>query len=154
MNILGMGPAELLLIFVIALIVLGPDKLPQLARMLGKATRELKRMSLEVTAEFAKELRDVEAISREVKETTETIKQAADIKRTLVEPAEPAPPSTDSGQGSEHRTADESKEEPRIPEVQKTTAQPETEKKDVIGNEGTSTVPATGVKENKAEEHE
>jgi sec-independent protein translocase protein TatB len=158
MNILGMGPAELLLIFVIALIVLGPDKLPQLARMLGKAMRELKRMSLEVTAEFAKELRDVEAISREVKETTETIKQAADIKKTLVESVEPATsstsPSTDSEQGPGHRTADESKEEPRIADVQKTTAQAEAEKKDTLGNEETSTSTATEAKENKAEEHE
>jgi Tat protein translocase TatB subunit len=90
MNILGIGPAELLLIFVIALIVFGPGKLPELARTMGKAMRELRRMSLEVTAEFAKELQDVEAISREVKETTETIKQAADIKRTLVESVGPA----------------------------------------------------------------
>ncbi|NIO68465.1 MAG: twin-arginine translocase subunit TatB, partial [Anaerolineae bacterium] len=90
MNILGVGPAELLLIFVIALIVFGPGKLPELARTLGKALRELRRMSLEVTAEFAKELRDMEAISSEVKETTEEIKQAADIKRTLVESVEPA----------------------------------------------------------------
>ena len=90
MNILGIGPAELLLIFIIALIVFGPGKLPELARTLGKAMRELRRMSLEVTAEFAKELQDMEAISREVKETTETIKQAVDIKRTLVESVEPA----------------------------------------------------------------
>jgi sec-independent protein translocase protein TatB len=137
MNILGMGPAELALIFVIALIVLGPGKLPQVAKTLGKAIRELRRMSLEVTAEFAKELRDVEAISREVKETTDTIKQAADIKRTLVESVEMASPlagpSTDTG----HLNAGESREEPKSPEVQETPTQVEA-KKDTSEDEATS----------------
>jgi len=126
MNILGVGPAELLLIFVIALIVLGPGKLPELARTLGKALRELRRMSLEVTAEFAKELRDIEAISSEVKETTEEIKQAADIKRTLVESVEPA------------LSAGKSEEEPRSSDVQETTTQAEAEKKDTVEDEETS----------------
>ncbi len=143
MNILGVGPAELLLIFVIALIVFGPGKLPELARTLGKAVRELRRMSLEITAEFAKELRDVEAITEEVKETTEEIKQAADIKSTLVESVEPALPSTDSG----HRTAGESEEEPGSSDVQETTTQAEAEKKGTVGDEET-------VKENEAEDHE
>ena len=159
MNILGVGPAELLLIFVIALIVFGPGKLPELARTLGKAVRELRRMSLEVTAEFAKELRDVEAITEEVKETTEAIKQAADIKSTLVESVEPALPSTGpstprparddagSGQGSGHRTAGESEEEPRSSDVQETTTQAEAEKKGTVGEEET-------VKENETEDHE
>jgi Tat protein translocase TatB subunit len=126
MNFLGVGPAELLLIFAIALIVLGPGKLPELARTLGKALRELRRMSLEVTAEFAKELRDMEAISSEVKETTEEIKQAADIKRTLVESVEPA------------LSAGESEEEPRSSDVQETTTQAEAEKKDTVEDEETS----------------
>ena len=121
MNILGMGPAELLLIFVIALIVLGPGKLPDLARTLGKAMRELRRMSLEVTAEFAKELRDVEAISREVEATRETIKQAADIRGTLMESVRPV------------STAGESKEEPETPDVQETTTQVGAEEKGASG---------------------
>ena len=126
MNILGVGPAELLLIFIIALIVLGPGKLPELARTLGKALRELRRMSLEVTAEFAKELRDMEAISSEVRETTEEIKQAADVKRTLVESLEPA------------LNAGESEEEPKSSDVPETTTQAEAEKKGTVGDEETS----------------
>jgi Tat protein translocase TatB subunit len=142
MNIFGIGPAELLLIFIIALIVFGPGKLPELARTLGKAMRELRRMSLEVTAEFAKELRDMEAVSREMKETTEEIKQAADIKSTLVESLEPA------------LTGGESREEPRISDVQETTSQAEAEKKDTVGDEETSTRAATMMKENETEDHE
>ena len=126
MNILVIGPAELIVVFIIALIVFGPGRLPELARTLGKAMRELRRMSLEVTAEFVKELRDMEAISREVKETTETIKQATDIKSTLVESIEPA------------LTAGESREEPRNSDVQETTTQAEAEKDDTVGDEETS----------------
>ena len=126
MNILGIGPAELIVVFIIALIVFGPGRLPELARTLGKAMRELRRMSLEVTAEFVKELRDMEAVSREVKETTETIKQATDIKSTLVESIEPA------------LTAGESREEPRNSDVQETTTQAEAEKDDTVGDEETS----------------
>ena len=41
----GIGGAELLIILVVALLVLGPEKLPGLARTLGKAMGDLRRMS-------------------------------------------------------------------------------------------------------------
>ncbi|MGI6434949.1 MAG: Sec-independent protein translocase protein TatB [Syntrophomonadaceae bacterium] len=39
----NIGPWELILILVIALIVVGPGKLPEVAKSLGKATREFKK---------------------------------------------------------------------------------------------------------------
>lgn len=44
----GIGTTELLVIFVVALVVLGPKKLPQVARSLGKALGEFKRVSHDV----------------------------------------------------------------------------------------------------------
>lgn len=41
----SIGPAEILIVLVIALIVLGPSRLPDAARSLGKAVSEFKRMS-------------------------------------------------------------------------------------------------------------
>lgn len=41
----GIGIQELLLIFVVAMIVLGPKKLPELAKTLGKAAREFRNAS-------------------------------------------------------------------------------------------------------------
>ena len=41
----NVGPEKLILLFVIALVVLGPQRLPGAARSLGKAVAELRRLS-------------------------------------------------------------------------------------------------------------
>src|SRR5207249_8054693 len=48
----GIGMLELLLILVLALIVLGPKKLPELARALGKGMAEFRRATDELKEEF------------------------------------------------------------------------------------------------------
>ena len=48
----GIGPTELIVILVIALIVVGPERLPQLAGQVGKAIRDFRQMSGDVTGEF------------------------------------------------------------------------------------------------------
>jgi sec-independent protein translocase protein TatB len=45
----GVGTQELLVILVIALVVVGPQKLPELARAIGRGMRELRKMQDEVT---------------------------------------------------------------------------------------------------------
>jgi TatA/E family protein of Tat protein translocase len=52
---LGMG--ELLMIFVIALILFGPRKLPELGRSLGKSLAEFKRASNELRSTLEEEIR-------------------------------------------------------------------------------------------------
>lgn len=42
---LNLGTGELLVIFLVALIVLGPNKLPDAARQMGKMAAELRRLS-------------------------------------------------------------------------------------------------------------
>lgn len=46
------GPAEMLVIAIFALLVFGPDKLPGIARQVGKAMREFKRATTELTTEL------------------------------------------------------------------------------------------------------
>ena len=48
----GMGPSELIVILVIALLVLGPQRLPELARSLGKAIGEFKRATGDIQSEL------------------------------------------------------------------------------------------------------
>lgn len=46
------GPAEMLVIGVFALLVFGPQKLPEMARQFGRAIREFKKATSELTDEL------------------------------------------------------------------------------------------------------
>jgi len=72
----GIGMPEMLLILAIALIVIGPKKLPDLAKSLGRAMREFKR----ATSDFKETLAMDEDFS-EVKQTFDDI--GTDIKDTV-----------------------------------------------------------------------
>ncbi len=80
----GLGLPELIVIFVIALIVFGPKKLPELGKALGKGIAEFKRATDEVKETIQSEVRsaehsmelskikaDVENIGREIKKDAE-----------------------------------------------------------------------------------
>jgi Tat protein translocase TatB subunit len=56
----GIGMPELLLILALALIVLGPKKLPELARALGKGMAELRRATDEIKDEFRRVESEIE----------------------------------------------------------------------------------------------
>ncbi|HYO60601.1 MAG TPA: twin-arginine translocase TatA/TatE family subunit [Actinomycetota bacterium] len=46
------GPLEILVVGVLALLVFGPERLPEMARSLGKGMTQLKRMASDAKAEF------------------------------------------------------------------------------------------------------
>ena len=48
------GAMELLVVFIVALLVIGPDKLPSYTRKFGNALREFRKASSEVTQEDRK----------------------------------------------------------------------------------------------------
>ena len=70
----GIGMPEMLLILAIALIVIGPKKLPDLAKSLGRAFAEFRRATAELKESFEidDELREVKStfdhVGKEVKE--------------------------------------------------------------------------------------
>ena len=45
----NIGPGELILILIIALVVLGPGKLPDVAQSLGKSVREFRKAATDIT---------------------------------------------------------------------------------------------------------
>jgi TatA/E family protein of Tat protein translocase len=44
----GLGPSELIVIFIIAFLIFGPKKLPQIARAIGREIREFKKLMREL----------------------------------------------------------------------------------------------------------
>lgn len=70
------GAQELIIIFVIALLVFGPRKLPQLGKSLGRSIGEFKRASNELRSTLEQEIR-VEETRKEIMEPIETISNEA-----------------------------------------------------------------------------
>ncbi|HAC62256.1 MAG TPA: twin-arginine translocase TatA/TatE family subunit [Cyanothece sp. UBA12306] len=60
MNVFGIGIPEMALILVIALLVFGPKKLPEIGRSLGKAIRGFQEASKEFEQEFKREAQNLE----------------------------------------------------------------------------------------------
>ena len=55
----GIGMPELLVILGLALIILGPKKLPEIARGLGKAMREFRRATSDLREQFEEETKEL-----------------------------------------------------------------------------------------------
>jgi sec-independent protein translocase protein TatB len=51
---------HVIIIFVVALVVFGPQKLPELARTLGKLTNEFRKATSEIRSSFEDQMRDLE----------------------------------------------------------------------------------------------
>jgi sec-independent protein translocase protein TatB len=62
-GIFGIGPLELILIAVLALIVLGPERLPGVMREGAKYMRRMRRMGNELTSQFSEELKMLDEIN-------------------------------------------------------------------------------------------
>ena len=65
----SIGMPELIIIFVIALIIFGPRKLPELGKSLGKSLAEFKKASNELRNTLEEEIRIEEQKERETKQT-------------------------------------------------------------------------------------
>ena len=76
----GIGMPELIIIFVIALIVIGPKKLPDLARALGKGMAEFRKATNDIKANL-----DIEGVEDELKGMEEEL---ADSVTGLIEATE------------------------------------------------------------------
>ena len=98
---------HMIVIFVIVLVVFGPQKLPELARSLGKLMAEFRKASADFKGAFEQEMRELERQAREIER-----KKAADAaaKATEQEPMQAATLATPSGVEtpalSENTTAD------------------------------------------------
>jgi len=69
------GTQELFIIFLVALVLFGPKKLPEIGRTVGRALSEFRRASNELKATFDRELSNLEAETKEIKEIGTSIQQ-------------------------------------------------------------------------------
>lgn len=91
-NFVGpLGVPELIVIFVIALLVFGPRRLPELGRTLGKAMNEFRKASNELKSVVEDEVREFERQVAQIKSDTEAAVSIPDDMHTSAAEA-PAPP--------------------------------------------------------------
>lgn len=97
-NTVNLTPNEVLIIALVALVVLGPQRLPEAARQIGKGYRELRKMSTSVRAEIDTALKEpVEAITNPINEIK------GSLQDTLKGTDDPA---TDAGSASSSTSRD------------------------------------------------
>jgi sec-independent protein translocase protein TatB len=60
MNLFGVGPAELIVILVVALVFVGPERLPKLAADIARTIREIRKYTGAIAAEFNEVIQDFE----------------------------------------------------------------------------------------------
>ena len=91
----GIGMPEMLLILAIALIVIGPKKLPDLAKSIGRAFGEFKRATSELkeSLDLDEELQEV---NKSISDIDTDIQNAVDIDEALGSEPQPAPAKTDA----------------------------------------------------------
>jgi TatA/E family protein of Tat protein translocase len=78
---LNIGPPELILIFVIALVIVGPQRLPELGRSVGRGLREFRKMQDEVKDLVNTGMGDeFKQTTAELKQTASDLKSATDVR--------------------------------------------------------------------------
>lgn len=87
----GIGMPELIVIMVIALIVIGPHKLPELAKSLGKGLAEFKKASEDFQRNIQEETRKAEVMDAQKQEaqtaSTDAAKETAGQQENSKKPA-------------------------------------------------------------------
>src|SRR3990172_8381130 len=76
MEVFGIGLPELLLIMVLILIVVGPQRLPEMAAPLGRLVRDFRRDTSELSRDITDALQDIEKEYTEVKEEWKEVGEA------------------------------------------------------------------------------
>jgi len=82
---IGMG--ELFLIVLLALVVVGPERLPGIMRQIGKYAYQLRAIVNELTDQFAEELRPLQ----EIQQLAEDVNPVKQMKKVAMSVAEPLP---------------------------------------------------------------
>ena len=90
MNIFSnIGITELIVILLLALLVVGPERLPEMGRRLAEILRDLRRAYDNLTSELGPELRSIQQTTQELRESVESVTSIPkDTLKTVVDAAE------------------------------------------------------------------
>ncbi len=89
----GVGPMEMLVIAVIALLVFGPERLPEIAGKIGRGVRELRAATTELTTEFQRAIGEAQSTIDDVKQPAIEVRQTAESALSTVRLDQVEPPS-------------------------------------------------------------
>ena len=107
----GIGMPELLIILGLALVILGPKKLPGLAKGLGRAMREFKDATNEMKESFREETRELEEAKDSIVGEIHRATEPEDVAEKATEPEEDAAEAVeDSGAGEATEDTEETDE--------------------------------------------
>ena len=93
------GPADWVIIFVIALIVFGPKKLPEVGQQLGKALREFRKITDEVTGATKSIHDEITGAAGQIRNTVESAAYSRPIDQPEPRPVSAATPEIDDPMG-------------------------------------------------------
>jgi sec-independent protein translocase protein TatB len=90
MNIFSnIGITELIVILLLALLVVGPERLPELARQLGKTLRDVRRAYENLTRDLGPELTSIQKSTQELRESVESVRTIPDdLVKSIVKAAD------------------------------------------------------------------
>lgn len=89
MEILGIGPFELIIILILALAVFGPDKLPEIGARLGRGMRQMRKTTRAFSRELEKARQALDPdqeLSRPLEEIKEVAKDATALAMAARDP--------------------------------------------------------------------
>ena len=106
-----LGFSEMLVIFIVALLVFGPKKLPELGKSLGKGIREFRKATDELKSTWADQVKDIQAPLNEVKRDMNEMGQdlKADFYKSI-ESEPSSPPAPQPHQAEEHANTSQAPE--------------------------------------------
>lgn len=125
MNFFGVGPFELALVAIIAVIVLGPERIPGVAVQLARAVRYMRGYATDATADIRKEFEELtkeydevrkelqdfrqsmqKDVNSVVDQVNRTMKEAEKESAPIIEPGgDPPPPPSKSKSGGDGKVS-------------------------------------------------
>jgi Tat protein translocase TatB subunit len=133
------GMSELLVIFIVALLVFGPKRLPELARALGKGLAEIKKSLNDAKRQVQTEFREIESQEKggigkglaDFKKTLQDVKKQVDAGyKDIITPLGQAQVPKPDEKAYEEEEEIEEEEEPEEEEAEEEEEIEEEEKKD------------------------